>query len=333
MKRITLYIVFLLLTFSCSLQKLVYNEVGNLLSGAGESTVFTGESDPVLIGESLPLMLKVYEAVLEKNPENTDLLVSTGSLFIMYANAFVQHNAGKLPEEQFHLYYSELERAKSHYIRGRNYILNALDIKYPGFTDSLYSGNYSGLVEKLEKEDAMALYWAAAGWFSAISIDIFDTAMTIEIPHVTALALMALHADETYGKGVVHELFVQVYPSIADYMMYSVKEGADPWPINFSQNYYQNNGIDSSDWLAKTDFHFSRSVELSGNSHAGVYIAYASGAGIKLNNPDLYLKYLNKALEINPDDFPESRLANTIAQDKAGRLIDGIGDIFILDYE
>lgn len=333
MKRIFLYALSIILLFSCSVQNLVYKEVGNLLSGAGESTVFTGESDPVLVGESLPLMLKVYEAVLEKNPENTGLLVSTGSLFIMYANAFVQDNAEKLPDEEYKLYYSELDRAKSHFIRGRDYLLKALETKYNGFGANLEAGNFTILSQTIKKEDAGALYWASAGWLSAISIDVFDTAMTIEVPYAAALAVMALYADETYGRGSIHELFVQVYPSIPDYLMFSMKEGSDSWPADYINDYYLKNGIDSSDWLAKTDFHMKKSVELSGNSHAGVYVSYAAGVAVKLNDPGMYLSYLNKALEIDIDEFPETRLANTIAQARADRLIAGIGDIFILDYE
>ena len=80
----------LLLLASCSINKMAMRSVSDALTGSGSADVFTGDSDPELVGDALPFAIKMYEALLAQNPDHQGLLLTTGSLFVMYANAFVQ---------------------------------------------------------------------------------------------------------------------------------------------------------------------------------------------------------------------------------------------------
>ncbi|MDR0497273.1 MAG: TRAP transporter TatT component family protein, partial [Treponema sp.] len=91
-----LLLCFLPLLASCSINKLAINSVSNALTGSGSSDVFTRDPDPELVGAALPFAIKMYEALLSQNPNHHGLLLTTGSLFVMYANAFVQGPAEML---------------------------------------------------------------------------------------------------------------------------------------------------------------------------------------------------------------------------------------------
>ena len=127
---VLLSIVAVFLT-SCSINKLAVNMVAKTLS-SGDSTVFTGEEDPQLVADALPFAMKLYESLLEQTPENEELLLTTGSVFTMYANAFVQTPASMLPESEYEQQQQMLKRAKKLYLRGRGYLLQALELRYPG---------------------------------------------------------------------------------------------------------------------------------------------------------------------------------------------------------
>ena len=331
MKKKIVLIIFTVILFSCSIEKLAYKMVGNALTGAGSSTVFTGETDPVLMAESLPLLLKVYETLLEKNQDNADLFITTGNMFIMYANAFVQAEAEKLPEDDYILYFAELDRAKHHYLRGRNYVLQGLDINYPGFIKAVNAGDYTLAFSKLSEKDADALYWAGAGWFGAIAIDIFDTSLSITVPHAVALLFKALELNESYGDGSIHEVFIQLYPSLPEYLLFSPHSAEDSWEKQFYLNYYTSNNLTDSTSLEKAEFHFNRAVELANGLHAGAFVSFAKSIAVNKNDPELYIEMLDAALSVDVDLLTSSRLANVIAQQSALRLKESIGDIFLID--
>ena len=59
----------LFLSVSCSINKMAINAVSDTLSGTGSADVFTGDPDPELVGDALPFAIKMYEALLAKNPK------------------------------------------------------------------------------------------------------------------------------------------------------------------------------------------------------------------------------------------------------------------------
>ena len=133
------FIIFvILLGFNaCSIKKMAMNQVANALTEPGGSIVFTGDNDPELVGAALPFAIKMYESLLVSNPGHQGLQLQTGSLYIMYANAFLQTPANMLAEEEYQKQEFLLERAKNLYLRGRDILLNALERKYPGSKSSL----------------------------------------------------------------------------------------------------------------------------------------------------------------------------------------------------
>jgi predicted anti-sigma-YlaC factor YlaD len=289
------------LTVSCSIKQAAIDTVIDSLSGDGGS-VFTGDDDPQLIADSLPFALKLYETLLTQSPEHTGLLLTTGSGFVMYANAFIQSPADRLPDDEFEQRKLMRARARNMYLRGRDYLIDAIDIRYPGFRQDALMGDLSPFLAEMDKDDVPFLYWCSAGWLGAIAVDSFDVELGMTRGNASALMVRALEIDETWGDGTIHEFFITYY-------------GALPVMLGGSEE--------------KARFHFDRAVELSNGRKPGPYVALAASVAAKKEDPEEYIALLNKALEMQPDD-PDSQLVTIITLDKARWLLDHIDNYFLV---
>lgn len=297
--------VVILLISSCSINKLVVDVLTDTLTGGEEeSSVFTKDDDPQLVGDALPFILKLYEALLEENPQNIKLLLTTGSGFIMYANTFVHSEAEMLPPEEYERKEALTKRAKKLYLRGRDYLLKALEIKYPGFKRSLSENNFDQALNPVKKEDVPLLYWCAAGWFGAIAIDVFDLRLTIDLKKAEVIMERAYQLDPDFNNGAIHEFYIMYYSSLPEGM------GGDK---------------------EKARYHFGKAVELTEGMSASPYIALATTLCIKNQDVEEFKELLNRALEIDPDANPENRLINIINQRKARWYLKHIEDFFLIE--
>jgi len=294
---------------SCSINKMALNSVSDALTGSGSSDVFTGDSDPELVGDALPFAIKMYEALLAKNPEHQGLLLTTGSLFIMYANAFVQGPAEMMNSiDYFYERNAGLERAKKLYLRGCAFLNTALDKKFPGFSAaSVNNGSLQSLLAKCEKEDVPLLYWTVAGGLAAYSIDVFDFDLGLRIPDWSAMIARAYELDPDFNKGAIDDFYIQFYAAMPDAL------GGDK---------------------AKADLHFKLALEKSQGLAAGPYVSYARSVCVPAQDYDAFKANLEKALEVDPEKDPSSRLVNIISQRKASYMLDNAYEFFsFLPYD
>lgn len=292
----------LLLFVSCSINQLAVRAISDVMGGTGGGSVFTNDNDPDLVRDALPFGLKLYETLLEQDPEHLGLLLNTGSGFIMYANAFVHTPADMLPDSSYKKREEMLNRAKKLYLRGRDYLLRAIELKHPGFKDKMESKDMQAALADMSKEDVPFLYWAGAGWFAAISLNIFDMKLAVDIPKAVAIMEKAYTLDPDFGNGLLHEFFLLYYASLPADM------GGDD---------------------EKARFHFQRAVELSEGKSASPYVALATSLSIKNQNKKEFVSLLEKALAIDPAADPDSKLMNIITQEKAQWYLDHIDDFFI----
>ena len=287
-----------------SLKQIAIDTVIDSLTGDAGS-VFTGDDDPQLIADALPFSLKLYEALLTQSPNNADLLLTTGMGFVMYANAFVQAPSDRLSDDQFEQRNEMRARAKKLYLRGRNYLLDALEVRQPGFKNAALFGETADLKERLAgagEEDIPILYWCSAGWMGAVSIDSLDLRLGMTRDNAIALMDRALEIDETWGEGTIHEFYISYYGSL-------------PVMLGGSEE--------------KARRHFERAVELSEGRKPGPYVALASAVSIKNQDVEEFRELLGKALKIENVD-PDSRLVTIITQEKARWLLDHIDDYFLV---
>jgi predicted anti-sigma-YlaC factor YlaD len=286
----------------CSINRIAVKAVGGVLSAGGQSTAFTGDDDPELVGDALPFALKLYEILLSNDPGNSALGLSTGQAFASYASAFILTPAGELPVEQFDMQLAMKARAKKLFLRGRGYVMQGLEERRHGFQQALDQKGAEAALALVKKSDIDYLFWTGASWLGAFGSDPFDFSLILTIPRAISLLTKVAEWDDGYGRGAVHELLISFY-------------GSAPADLG--------GGTD----LARQSF--DKAVRYSKGLKAGPYVALASTVCVQTQNYNEFKDLLNKALAIDVNADPADRLENTINQRHAKWLLDHADDLFL----
>jgi predicted anti-sigma-YlaC factor YlaD len=281
------------LTSGCSLKTMAVKTVANTLADSGD--VFSRDEDPELIRDAVPFALKLNESLLESVPNHGPLLLSTCASFTQFSYAFVETDADVLGDAGYEEAKTLRTRALKLYLRGRDYCLRALELRYSGIRDRLVADPVPAL-DKVVREDVPLLYWTAASWGAAISLAIDQPDIVIDLPVVRALAERALALDEIWDRGSLHELMISID---------SLPEALGGSPDRARE-------------------HFNRAVALQEGLSPGPYVALATGVAVPLQARAEFESLLKKALEIDPDKDPSNRLAILITQRRARALLDQI---------
>ena len=302
--QLLLFAMVLFLLAGCSIQEFVVDELSNALTSSGGAGVFLGDDDPQLVADALPFAIKLYESLLAMNPDHEGLLLTTGSLYIMYANAFIQGPANRLELEEFDKQVSEFQRARKLYLRGRDIVSSIIEMRYPGFNDALLKDEgLDPYLEGFTEDDVPFLYWLASGWFAPVTIDSFDLDILLRLPAVLKVLNRAYELEPEFNNGAFEELFISVYAALPEAM---------------------GGGHD------KAMEAFERAMALQNGSSAGPYVSLALSVARPQQNADWFIELMEAALAVDVDAHPQNRLINTITQERARWYLDHIDDFFIL---
>lgn len=329
--KIILLLMVLLLPGCATVKKAGINMISDVMAGEGSSELFTGDDDPELVKDALPFILKMYEMLAGENPDDSDLLLATGSTFIMYSNIFIQTRAEMLSDDYYEEQTAMLSRAKKMYHRGTGYVLRAMELNHEGLGALLDQGMIDKALAEMTVKDVPALYWAASGIMGEFSTDPFDFNLSPQIYKPVAFAYKALELDETFNNGALHDLLILVNGSMPEAMMFKAGGQKEPETASFVREYYSSRNAETP--YERARYHFNRSLEISGGVSAGPYISLASTVSVNEQNYPEFEELLTNALEIDPEEYPEMRLAGIIYRDKARWLLDHRSDYFLLDFD
>jgi TRAP transporter T-component len=298
MKRCLLLICLSALLASCSPKHAAVSLLAdNVTSGDG---VMVTDDDPELVREALPFGLKVYESLLVEVPEHDGLLEALAKGYTAYGY-LLQHEADMIDDRDLLRARQLRARAALHYRRGRDFALRALDLRHPGFTETLRDDPDHALADTTEA-DLNALYWAGAAWAAAVSTAKDDMGLVGDLPLAGKLVARVLALDESYDDGRAHEFFIAY-------------EGSRP------------NGS-----AAEARAHYQRALALSQGKRASVHLALAESVVLREQNLAEFKDLIAAALAVDPDREPSLRLVNTIARQRAEWLRARLPDLFF-DYE
>ena len=300
-----------------------------MLAGSGGASAFTSDDDPQLIADALPLALKLYEILMDLDPENSDLVAATGQNFILYSAAFVQMPADMADDADWEETARARQRAKKLFRRGRDYSLDALEMRHEGFLEALNSGEYDRASAMLDEADAGVAYWASAGWLAMASTDPFDFDLGSGLDKAALLLYRSLELDPTLAG--THGLMIQMQLSLPSSILVNLR-GRSPATAGFMDDFYETAGVDE-DPMNRALFHYYRALSLSDGADPSPYITMATTVSVKSQNVQEFRDYLGKALDIDPETHPENTLMIVIYQDKARWLLDHIEDYFLVDLE
>jgi predicted anti-sigma-YlaC factor YlaD len=288
---------------SCSIERMALTKVAGMLSSTGSSDVFSSDNDPELVGDALPFAIKLYESLLASLPGHDGLRLRTGSLYVIYANAFIQTPAEMTPRREAETKEFLLARAKNLYLRGRDILFAALERKNPSFLARLKARQYKEALAPFGKEDVPFLYWAAVGWVGAFAVNPFDMTLGQALPQTAAMMERVSELDPGYGRGAIHVFYINYYGSLPDYMGGSAAQARD---------------------------HFEKAQRTAGDADTSALMALATTVCVKEQNYKEFRSLLRQVLEFDVDKSPENRLVNVVNRRKARWLLDHADDLFIV---
>jgi predicted anti-sigma-YlaC factor YlaD len=298
--RLTAALSLLVLTAGCSVKKLAVNKLGNMLADSG--TTFESDEDPDLVAAAIPFGLKLYEGLLAESPKHAGLLLAAASGFTEYSYAFIDLKAEEAREESVDKANALTERARKMYLRAHGYGMRGLEAKYPGFGAAL-DNDAEAALKRVKKTEVPLLYWTAASLGLAISTSKGSPEMIGQLPLVEMIVNRIVELDESFDNGAVPEFLITL-------------EAA-------------RSGVKLEDMEAAMRKHFDRAMEISKGKRAGTYVSFAENADEPAQNAAEFKSMLDKALAIDVDADPTTRLANVIAQRRARWLLAHQGELFL----
>lgn len=286
-----------ILASGCSLKTMAVNTVADTLAESGDT--FSRDDDPQLVREAVPFALKTYESLLESVPKHKGLLLATCSGFTQYAYAFVHTDADILEPTDYAAALQMKERARKLYVRGRDYCFRLLELRQRGVIDRLQIGPANAL-SWASRDDVPLLYWTGASWGSAIAVGLDQPGLVADVPAVKALVERALALHEDYNSGALHQLMISLE---------ALPEAMGGSPVRARK-------------------HFDRAVELSKGQDPYPYVTLAGSVSLPAQNRDEFVKLLEQAVAIDPEENPSARLPTLIAQKRARDLLSRVDDLF-----
>jgi predicted anti-sigma-YlaC factor YlaD len=266
--------------------------------------VFASDDDPELIREALPFSLKTLEALLNGSPKEPGLLLAAASGFTSYAFGFLDTDALALEPTDYPAALLVRERERRMFLRARNYGLRGLELTHPGI-GVLLREHPEGAANACTRDDVPFLYWTGAAWGGAISTGKDHPELLADLPAVRTLLGRALELDESFKGGAIHAALIPLEAQ-------SPAMGGSP---------------------ARAQAHFKRTLELSRAGDAALFVTYALSIALPAQDRVGFESMLKRALAVDPDLEPSTRLANLLAQRRARLLMARLDDLFLESKE
>jgi predicted anti-sigma-YlaC factor YlaD len=286
---------------ACSPRQYLVNRLGDALT-SGDS-VYASDADVALVGEALPFSLKLVESLLAESPRHRGLLTAAAQGFVLYSYGYVHFDAERAADDELPRARALAARAKKLYLRANGYALRGLELRYPGLTQALQREPQAAAQRvgaTRDPADVALLYWSAASLGLAISADRQDAALLARLHEVEALLDRAIALDEAWNQGALHEFAMTFDASRPGF--------ADERAI---------------------ERHYSRALELSGGRRAGVLVSYAEAVSVRRQDRAQFETLLRRALALDLDADPDSRLVNALAQRRARWLLARSEQLFV----
>ncbi len=196
---------------------------------------------------------------------------------------------------------NEQGRAVYLYERGKVYAVKSLSLN-PLFKDAM-GGSIDVFRTRLaeaSKKDAPTLFWVGSVWGSWIAVSDSAEGMA-DLPWVEALIERVLQLDPSYYYGSAH-LFEAILLCAR--------------PEQFGGS------------LQKANEHFKKAMDYGQGKFLMTDVYYAQYYARQTLNRDLFVSSLKHVLDTPASAEPDLTLANTLAQQKAKKLLDQVDDFF-----
>ncbi len=196
---------------------------------------------------------------------------------------------------------ADSQYANALYHKAKEYALKSLERR--GFKN-LHAKSFDDFkagLRHLGKKEVAYLFWTASCWGNWISLNTDSMAALAELPRVESMMRRVLELDAGFYYGGPH-LFMGIW-----YASQPVAAGGD---LNLAQS------------------HFQKAIEFGQSKFLMTFIYYARYYAQKASKRDLFVSVLTNVLDTPANIQPELTLLNTVAHQKARRMLDAIDDHF-----
>ncbi|VAW53516.1 hypothetical protein MNBD_GAMMA06-734 [hydrothermal vent metagenome] len=276
-KLITLSLSLLFLS-ACSMNKMMVNMSMPMIEGGIEA--MNAEPDLQLAEDSMPANISMLNGMIRLDPENVQLHIYAAQAYYGLSYGF---NEDK-----------DLTRADKFYLRGLKHGLIALELRGLKNAKKLTVDEFEQQLQKLNKDDVAAIFWAASNWAKWIDLNRDDAASLIQLAKPTAMMQRVLELNDTFYYGSAH-------------MYFGVYYGARP-PM-FGGDF------------AKSKKYFNRAREITENKLLIADLLQAQYLSRQMFDQDDFHQRLTKIIDAPEDLYPELTLLNQIAKRKARILL------------
>jgi tetratricopeptide (TPR) repeat protein len=246
------------------------------------------ESDLRVAEISLISNLKLVETLIKADPENKKLLVIASMGYGSYAFGFLEDS---LPN-----------RATAIYLRARSYGIRALKLntnfeKY----EKANLDDFTNGLNSIDKDNLDALFWTAYNWGSVINLNLNDPEIISDLSKVNAMMERVIKIDPNYYYGGAYLYLGSIYSKIPKML------GGNP---------------------EKSKEYFEKALKISDGKFLLTYVYYAKMYAVAIQDRDLFSNLLNKVIDADINILPSQILPNSIAKDKASKLLVAIDNYF-----
>lgn len=248
---------------------------------------FNRNPDLQLMKDSMPFTLNGLSGLLSISPKNKSLLVNASQAYFAYTFSFVEDE--------------DPARAKRFYIIARDYALQALFREPPSAILDMPIDEFKPCVDKLDKGDVPAMFWASVAWLSYINLNLGDMSVYLEIPKAEMLFVKLLEEDENYYFGGPHLIIASYYSAQPEI------SGGKP---------------------EKAKKHFEKALELSQGKFLMNQLFYARFYAVRKQDKDLFLTLLKAIMDAPEDILPDYCAITNVCKMKAKRLMAEADDFF-----
>lgn len=286
----------------CSFEKFTVKQTANVF--AKGKLAMDRENNPTFARDALPASIKTLESLLISAPENEKLLRLLAESYFSYAFGFLQHDIyvaeAQLADE------AEIEslitRTIDHYTRARDYGFRLLgDQAFRKAAMKPDVDKVKSMLEDMDEDDVPGLFWIGYSWGTAINLAQQNPDMVAALPVVEAIMKRVEQLDDTYFYSGVHVFFGVYYASRP------AMAGGNP---------------------EKAKEHFEEAMKQHGDVDLMIPFLYGRYWGTQTQNREFFDTMMQKVLEEDLSEHPNTRLRNEIARDRAAFWKEQADDLF-----
>jgi tetratricopeptide (TPR) repeat protein len=186
------------------------------------------------------------------------------------------------------------DRAARLYQRGLAYAFRSLP-KRKRFGSTIKPPELETLLKTYSKKDVPVLFWLGYNWGSYVLQHLDDPRTLVNLSKVEMIMHRVLELDETYNFAGVHLFYGSFYAARPPILGGNPEKGRE---------------------------HFERNLELTNNSFYMTIYFLARYYAVQVQDREMFDSLLNDIVELDLDKYPDIRLMNALAKQKARKLLE-----------